>query len=387
MDTVVLIIPQDQYKVTDTLGFEPTFYPFDINDSHQKEVFLLDHNGFIKYVKNPKVSLRQQGVVYPNLRIDERLSAGNYTRNLKISFSCPKVIWGHSFNQITNQHFQMLIETLHDRLSEMGVEVSVEALIGAIVHTLHFCVNIMFTSEEEARIFLNRLNKVSLPSWFENNARTFSNNGHAVRFHTNTFEIVFYLKYYDVLQPETQSQARRKTFQEIEIAKRAFKDGIIPPLVRLEIRFNSVRSVRTHLKSALGINKANWTFQEVSNFEVSRKTLKYYWDQVVNDLVNRAYLCTTSDEDISLKVLDKYPGVTLKNISESVGLFYFIKNLGPKATKEITILRQNHKAWYDKRNKIISFLENFVDRDESLINTVNSALENDPLQIYLPIDK
>lgn len=384
IDTVVLIIPKDKYRVHDTLGFEPTFYPFDTNDSRQREVFLLEHKGFRRYKKNPKPSLREQGLVYPNLHIDERLADEVYTRDLKVSFSCPKILWGHSFNQITDQYSQVLLETLRDRLDEMGVEVTIETLKSAVVHTLHFCVNIMFRSEEEARMFLNRLNKVSLPSWFENNTKIFSNNGHAARFHTNIFEIVFYLKYYDVLQPDSQSQGRRKTRQERDIAKKAIKDGIIPPLMRFEIRFNGVRPIKTHLKSSLGIDKENWTFQEVLDFDISRKTLKHYWNQIVNDLINRVILSTTSDEDICLKVLDKYPGVTLKNIAESLGLFYLIKNLGHKAAKEIAVLRQNRKAWYDKRSKVISFLEEFANQDESLINIVTKALEDEPIQLDLP---
>ena len=74
-----------------------------------------------------------------------------------------------------------------------------EAIINAIGQTLHYCANILFNSEAEARMFLGRMSRASIGEWFENNNRTFSNDGNAVRFRSDIFEIVFYLKYYDVL--------------------------------------------------------------------------------------------------------------------------------------------------------------------------------------------
>lgn len=385
MDTAVLIIPKGKYRILDIRRFNPYFYPINSLDELERINFLQENKGFKKYLQNPKASLRDEGLVYPNLRIEERVSRDIYSCDLKISFSYPKILWAHSFEEVIDALFQTLIETLKTRLEEMGVEVSLENLRTAAVHTLHFCANIKFPSLEEAQMFLNRLSKVSLKAWFENNDRTFSNGGHAVRFHTDIFEIVFYLKYYDVLETGNKSVGRKTTRQEKETAKRLLKEGRIPPVVRMEIRFNGTRSVRNHLKATLDIDKQFWTFEEVFDFLNSRKALKYYWNQIINDPINKAYLCTTSDEDICRKVLDKYKGVTTKDISEALGLFYFVKNLGVRGTKEIIILRQNRKAWYDKRKKIINFAKRFVNQDEKLLKIVTSVLENKPVQLGLPL--
>lgn len=385
MDSVVLSIAEGQYKVTDYKRFTPYFEPFDQNNTNERIRFLQEHRGLKKYTQNPLASYRDAGIVYPNLRIDERMRNYAYTCDLKVSFSCPKLIWGHSFEEVMDSHFGQIIEVLKVKLADMGIEVSEVVLRNAIVQTLHYCSNILFPSLEEAQMFLNRLSRVSLKAWFENNTKTFSNDGHAVRFHTDIFEIVFYLKYYDVLEKGNRSVGRKTTLQEKETAKRLLKEGKIPPIVRMEIRFNGTRSIRNHLKAALGIDKQYWTFQEVFDSLQSRKTQKYYWDQILSNPINKAYLCTTSDEDICRKVLDKYKGVTTKDISEALGLFYFVKNLGVKGTKEIIILRQNRKAWYDKRKKIINFAKRFVNQDENLLKIVTSVLENKPIQLGLPL--
>lgn len=210
-------------------------------------------------------------------------------------------------------------------------------------------------------------------------------DGRAVRFHTDIFEVVFYLKYYDVLENAKRSVGRKTTLQEKEKAKLLLKEGKIPPVVRMEIRFNGTRSVRNHLKTALGIDKQYWTFQEACDGLQSRKTQKYYWDQIVNDPLNKECLCTVSDEDLCQKIIKRHQDETIKTISEGAGLFYLMKSLGVKRLKAITILKQNRKAWYDKRKKIIAFARQFSKPDETLIKIVTSVLENKPIQLGLPL--
>lgn len=385
MDTIVLQISNENFKVVDPKKFKPYFQPINQYGLSGRINFLQEHRGFRKYIQNPPTSYRDEGLVFPNLRIDERIVRNNYLCALKISFSCPKLLWGQSFEEVNTTHFTQVVDTLVARLFDMGIVISNKTITNAPVHTLHYAKNIMFPSGEDTRIFLNRLSKVSVNAWFENNTKNFSNGGKTVRFHTDIFEIVFYLKYYDVLEPANRSVGRKTTKQEKELAKKLLRQGQIPPVVRMEIRFNGKRSIRNHLKAALGIEKQEWTFQEVFDEIKSLKAQKYYWDKILNDPVNRAYLSTTSDEDIFEKVFEKYPNESIKTISESMGLFGFIKNGNAKRLKAITLLRQNRKAWYDKRKKIISFVNEFVKQDENLIKIVTSVLENKPLQMGLKL--
>ena len=385
MDTMVLSLAHGTYKVADPKRLTPYFEPVDSNNTNERISFLREQRGYKKYIQNPSASYRDLGLVYPNLRIDERIRGYGYWCDLKVSFSCPKLIHGHSFEEVMDSDFPQIVKILTSRLLDMGIVVTDKAIREAVVHILHYSSNIMFPSEAEARIFLNRLSNTSLNSWFENNSKTFANNGHAARFHTDIFEIVFYLKYYDVLETANKSVGRKTTLQEKETAKRLRKEGKIPPVVRMEIRFNGTRPIRNHLKAALGIDKQYWTFEEVFDSLQSRKTQKFYWDGIINDPLNRMYLSTTSDADVCRRVLEKYKGETTKDISEAMGLYFFVKNLGVRGAKEMIILRQNRKAWYDKRKKIIAFAKGFVNQDESLLKLVTSVLENKPLQLGLPL--
>jgi hypothetical protein len=384
IDTVVLSIPQGRYKVSPR-KFRPYFQPVDQLSVNERDRFMAEYKGHKRYIQNPLAYLRDKGLVYPNLTIDEYYKRNIYKCDLKISFSCPKIIWGHSFEEILDSHFSQVVDTLMRRLFLMEVSVTKEAIKHATVHTLHYCANILFPSQEDARLFLSRLSKTSLNAWFENNDKNFANDGRAVRFHTDTFEIVFYLKYYDVLEKGNRSVGRKTTLQEKEKAKMLLEEDKIPPLVRMEVRLNGTRSVKTHLETTLEIKKDYWTFQEVFNSIYSRKVQQYYWNKIIDDQLNKTYLSTALDEDICQRVLRNHPKEKLKNISEALGLFYLVKSLGVKGTKEVVTLKQNRKAWYDKRKKIIDFTKENVTADDTLIAIITSVLTNKPVQLGLPI--
>lgn len=385
-DTVVSQFTLGNYKVNNPKRFTPFFNRIDPGNYEQRTNFLKEYRGHRKFTLNPNKTYREEGIVYPNFTIIERIDirTGFYSCNLYVSISLPKLLWGHSFQETTDDDFSEIVFLLIKRLMEFEIVVSDKAIRTSIVKTLHYCCNIMFPSMEEARIFLDRLSKCSLSKWFENNKKTFANDGEAVRFHTNVFEVVFYLKYYDILQKSDRAMDRRKTLQEKEIARQALKEDKIPPLVRNELRCNGARSIRSHLKAAFGIDKEHWTLEEVFNSARSRKVLSYYWYKIIDDPLNKAYLSETSDNDICLRVHAKFKGEKIRLRAESLGLFYQLKALGTKGLKSLIELEQNRKAWYDKRKKLIEFISQFVKQEEALINLVTEVLGNKPTQLELP---
>lgn len=385
MDTIVLVFLQDCYKVIDSTKFKEYFKPINPYDTDQRVRFLKEYRGSKKYIQNPAVSYRDQGLVYPNLSIYERVRGLKYTCDLHISISLPKLLNGHSFEEISNGDLDKITNLLIKRLSDMGIAVNKEAVLSSVVQTIHYCANILFNSENEARMFLDRIHKCLLSEWFENNRKTYSNNGHAIRFHTDIFELIFYLKYYDILEKGKRSVDRRKTLQETQIAEKLNSQGKLPPLTRFEIRLNGLRSVKSHLKTVLGIEKDRWTFSEVFDYVKSRKLLRFYWNKIIEKPENNIILCQSHDRDICLKVDQEYKDEKIITIAEGMGLFYMLKSLGVRDTKAMIRLRHSRKTWYDKRRKIVTFAKRFMKPDETLINTVRDVLDNKPKQFNLPL--
>jgi len=385
MDTFVLVFQKGNYVITDPKRFKDYFYPINPNDKDQRIRFLQEQRGSRKYTQNPSLLYRNKGLVYPNLTIWERIRREKHICDLHASISIAKLLFGHSFGDVGNERKNESVDLLVNRLADMGIEVKKVNICNSWAQTIHYSTNIMFLSEEEARMFLERMYKCSLGEWFENNDKTFSNNGHAVRFHTDTFEIVFYLKYYDVLEKKNRSLDRHKTLQKQEIAEKAKKSGKIPPLVRMEIRMNGFRSIKTHFRAVFGIEKDRWTFDEVFDYIKNRKVLLYYWNKIIEKPENTIILSDWSNRDICLNVKEKYNNEKIKTIAEGMGLFYMLNSLGVKDLKAFVELRHNRQAWYRKRRMIASFAKQFTVPNKSLITTITRTLEKKSAQLHLPL--
>lgn len=375
MDTAVLSIPGYKYKVLLPSNFKPPFRPIDPQYFYARQKFLDENNGFKKYIQNVSSTYRKIGNVYPNLTIYELHKGGIYTCNLHISCSIPKLLWGHSYKETTDADKEKVIELLVIRLKFMGVIVDKETLINATLQTLHYSSNIMFPSLEEAKIFLDRLNKTSLGKRFENNVKTYSFDGKSVRFHTDIFEINFYLKYADVLQPGNRSVDRLKTFQEIQIASQYKKSGNYPPVVRMEVRFIGTRSISTHLKAALSKDRQYWSFNDAFNVQISNKVLLHFWNKLIEDRLNYFILSKTSDQDVCLRVQAELKGEKSKTIDEAMGLYFRLKTLGVKGLKEDMLFRHTRQTYKKKMDNLLKFIDRFVGQDDYLIKVVTSTLE------------
>lgn len=383
MDTVVFIIPQEDYKIIDPSRFKERFEPLNYHNFQARKEFASKYKCVKTYRQNPSVEERRKGIVYPNLTIYERLRGSSYTCDLHVSVSLSKLLYGHSFKDVYTEQMNKVTLILVKRLYDMGVLVKTEDILKAAVNTMHYSSNITFPSEHHARMFLDRLNNVSIGNWFEKNERHYSNDGHAVRFHSNIFQIVFYLKYYDLNLPKSRCVDRRRTLQEEEIAKKLKDKNQIPPLVRLEIRFAGKRSLTTHLDRVIGEKKSTWTFQELFSTNLSRKVLLYYWNKIISDPINRNLLCTLSDYDTCQIVLQKFKGRKVDKVLSGLGIFYLLHSLGVKDVRELMILRKSRASWYRERRNIVTFINRYVKSNTELIDIVTKALVNDTVQLEI----
>jgi len=259
------------------------------------------------------------------------------------------------------------------------VQIKEDQLATAHVQTLHYAKNIRFKNLNEAKIFLERLSKVSYTGWHDNNVKSYSGDGKAVRFHTSTYEIIFYLKYADLLQKGTRSVDRNKTLQEIQLAKEFKKNKEIPAIVRIEIRYNGIRSISSHLKASTQIDSPYWKFKEVFSSKIASQVLNHFWQQLISDPFNYYLLCKTDYKDICMRVQESNKESKSKDINELLGFFFRLQTLGVKELKEDMLFRHNRQTWIRKKKLLTEFAKQFVKTDESLIETVTSALNDNPI--------
>lgn len=387
IDTIGLSNKYGQYVVFNPSAFHPTFSKINQNDPYEVEKFLKDKKGLQKYVLNPKPELREQGFAYPNLTIYETYKRNRgYQCNLKPHISIPKMLFGHSIEEVNNNHYQVVVETLQSRLKDMGVSVYEKAIHEASVTMLHYCMNILMPCEADARRLLQALNRMTLGEKYENNARDYSNTGKAVRFHSDAFEFIAYLKYYDFLEPGKTRVDRKTTQQEKAIAEKLLKTNSIPPLIRIEIRFNGKPSIRQHLRTVTGIDKNTWMFQEVFDEQISRKVIQYYWYKLIKNPLNKLMLMEISDEYIYRKLKGKFTKTPQRILDNTLGMFKRLQAQGTANYKEELLRSYSRSKWYKDQQRIMLFLqENNLLSNSDLFEFMENAIYQRPTQLGLPI--
>ena len=73
MDTVVIVLKQEDYQINRPDLFNPRYQPINPSSYEERITFLKSYKGQKKYFQNPSPELRKKGSVYPNLSLYERV--------------------------------------------------------------------------------------------------------------------------------------------------------------------------------------------------------------------------------------------------------------------------------------------------------------------------
>ncbi len=387
IDTIGFSIPLGSYTVLDRALFTPSLDLIDPQNDSEVIQFLQTKKGIQSYRLNPKHTQKEQGFAYPNITIYETYKhTSGYQCNLKPHISIPKMLFGHSIEEVNDTYYQEAVNTLQSRLKDMGLLVFEKAIHEASVTTLHYCINILMESETDARRFLTALSKMNLDDRYQTHDRDYTNGGRSVRFHTDTFELIAYLKYYDFLESGMNRIDRKPTLQERTIAERLSKSKTLPPLVRIEVRFNGKPSIRKHLHTILEIDKPTWTLRDVFSEDISRKVVKFYWDKLMDKPNNRLMLMNISRSDIYRKAKENFQQIPQRILDATIGSFERLQADGALQFKEDALKLYSRTKYYNDQKRIMEFLRiNNLATDTRLIEFIDSAVYHKPMQLGLPI--
>ena len=386
IDTTVLVLPITNNLILKPDRFKDTFRPINPDSQTQRYDFMATHKGYRKYTQNMSSSYRSlEGIVYPNLTIHERLNGvnGKYTCNLHVDCSLPHILHGQSYDELSNDDLDNIVNILNSRLRDMGILTTEEDLLNANVQTLHYCINIRLNSNAEVTNAIKKLSQLNVDSRLENNVRIYSNDGMACRFRSDVFEAVFYTKYYDILEPKGRKVSKHVSLQEKEMGQKMKQEGIIPPVLRYELRMNGTRSIRRRMRQYAGIDKVQWTLAEVFNKDISKKVLFGYWQKLLSYKGNKEYLSTILPEETSFRVLEEF-GVK-KNTLEAYALYRIMLDIGPKQLKKQIINQSGRKQWYSKIGKVVKFADKYANSNNNLVSKISNAISGVDQQLNLEI--
>lgn len=377
IDTITLIIPQNHYIITHPEWFNPPLKFIDIDKYSDRLQFIKDNHGYRKFTQNMSSKYRSEnGIVYPNLTIHERLGSlqGQYSRGLYITCSLPHILNGQSFDEIQEKDFEQIIIILKNRLQDMGILISSNDLTNANVQVLHYCTNIKLESYNELKNAIEKLSKLNVNSRMENNMRIYGNDGLACRYRSEVFEVVFYSKYYDILEPKGRKVSKKVSLQEKQIVKQINENGQVPSVLRYELRMNNTRSIRRRLNIFTKIDQEKWTFKQVFSNKIANQVLLGYWQKILSYKGNIEYLTTVLPQEVSSKITYDY--CKNKKVFEARGLYLTMLDIGPKDLKKQIIASRGQPHWINKAREISKFTQTYGQLRNTLIAKVNNTLNS-----------
>lgn len=279
LDTIVLTLNRRQFSVTDPDRFtpsarsvlDPMYYPRGVN-------------GRVSCTQNTSKEDIRQCIYKPRLSINRRPQKGRFVITLRVEFSAPKLLLGNNFDELTDDDFRRLCKKLVQVLAEMGVKITARTLAKVNVSAIHYSKNITLTDYTSSSMILRELTKVDMTRRLDINNTDYRNDGHALKYHANSYEIAFYDKVKDMHQAKISEKraVERDSAQQLElfmqyVAPKAFE------VLRMEVRLGTRQKIRDVL-ARVGRKPENMSFHQLYSAEIAREILLYYWHSVVSDV-------------------------------------------------------------------------------------------------------
>jgi len=341
IDTIVLTLKKSMFTITDHNRFEPS------SKGLYDDSYGLGSRSYSTCKQNPSSTELKNGIYKPRLTITKRFYDRAYQVILKIEFSAPKLIYKNNFDELEEDDFETVLYSLQEKLQDMGVQVSVYALVGSLVSSIHFSKNVVLTNGLTPFSILKEIQKANISKRLDSNQTDFRNEGHSIKFRTNSYEVTFYDKMKDMQQAvisdkravENDNKIQRSLFEELEETQR------VRPLeiLRMEIRLNQRQKIN-QVMQVLGIN-IKPTFRDLFRKEIAQKVLLHYLDLIEDNYPKVLSFQPKSTKDfISQFVIDN----PTKKIKDSVLACGFRNMLSELSVREIRELhnRTPISSWY-----------------------------------------
>lgn len=341
IDTVVMHIPENEFSIylpskftPSTKGlFEPPFYSF--GRAH-----------YIKCTFNPTRTDRTKYTYLPRLTVIKAVRQGGFQIFLKVEFSAAKVLFANNFDEVQEGDFTELCWKLKAMLQHMGVLIrSIRSITDAEISAIHYSKNIPFTDYTDPYSITKEIIKSNVSLIFDTDQAQFRNEGHAVKWHSNTFEVTFYDKLKDLQQANISE--RRALEKDNYVQLNLFKSpNPSKPfeVLRMEVRLGNKKKIDQFLKRMLLVDRKT-TFEYLFSKKIAQGVLL----EVLNDIESRYPVVLTADvatfEELAIQLQMRNPKLKMSQLLAMVGLKALLAEIGVRKFRRAT-RRYKPAVWY-----------------------------------------
>ena len=198
------------------------------------------------------------------------------------------------------------------------------------------------------------LSKLNISKRLDAGHTDFRNDGQAVRYHTNTYELTFYDKARDLEQAKISEKRALETDNKMQLDLFSRTELKKMEVLRMECRLNTSKNILT--KCNLSIN--NLTLRELFKKSIARAVLIHFW---LNYIEPNLGIVLQSEKDIKATFLRlKMAGMKEMDILKSCGALFFVKEHGVRGLKDALASRGNTFARINKMLCNIDLRDNYM---------------------------
>jgi hypothetical protein len=330
IDTICLLIPKEKL-----LFLSENNGPAWSLQSHTEE--------YDKFVRNPTKLQKESGKYYPRLTGYKRKYRDE--RNVKIEFSIPKIIYNNNLDEVEENQFDEVVNTLKNRLREMGIVATEKAIKKAQVSSIHYSKNIVLEDGYTVNQVISELNKIDLRKIFDFAKARFINDGQSLYLHTTSHEFTIYDKLADMKKDKKRAIDKDQTMIQRTLFNQIEKKKILSEVLRFEVRLGKKVKMDSLLEK-LGYSK-HMNFEQVFKKEISQKVVTHYWETLITERNLGLFTIQTGDKDILRSVYRAIPKIKPNRAIYLTGLLLLAKDgNGMRELRSILEKKSNSRTWF-----------------------------------------
>lgn len=332
IDTVALTIQQKDFRILDHKRFTPSS-----RGLFEKPYAEFGGNAYVKCTCNPTKKDLLRYKYLPRLTLIKAVRRGGYNISLKVEFSVPKLLYGNNFDEVEEPDFGEVCWTLKEVLFYMGIQIDdIKVIANAEVSTIHYSKNIVLTNYMTPYSILKEVMKVNANTLLDLNQSDFRNEGHAIKFHTNDFELTFYDKVKDLQKAkisekrsvEKDNYVQLTLFDKSEI-KKPFE------VLRMEVRLGSRKRIKVIFDKAR-VEGVGLQFVDLFSLRISREVLLYLIRKLESQYPRILTTDAKTNEEFLSQLMIDNPGIRYKQALALVGARALMQEKGVRGFRKVT---------------------------------------------------
>jgi hypothetical protein len=349
LDTVVLTLARPWFEIIEPERFSPS-----------ANVLLLPRysvrsRGKFACVLNPTKTDRQTGRYWPRLALIRQRISSDWALALRIEFSAPKLVFANNFDELQTCDFARVLSALHQALTSMGIQLSREALRSASISAIHYSKNIPLTDYSTCSMAISDLQRIDLTKRLDLSRTDYRNEGHAIRYHANSFEVIFYDKLKDLEQ--ALHSEKRGLEKDYVVQEEIFRGLASLPkevqILRMEVRLGTRRKIKSVLR-CIGID-TDPTFNALFDASIAKSVLDHFWSPIRAQLPLVGAARSNRPEEM-LAILAGNRKVTPGKILQQLGCMVLVGSVGVRGAGAALSRYCSRRSWqrYKRELKVLS---------------------------------